>query len=170
MADCLRKELLYSEKRPRDLLFKAIERILSEHTAEAGAAARRQAEASGFEFRHWDTASRAVVRSMLCAGVLLTSDGSVIVPGITAQATVVSGLLDGYQDITEAFLLQFLIEKLEDVTTRDHTALAHALFRQFDPGIPVEELEDRVVILIAQLADRLDLCGDRYCVRELPGA
>ena len=28
MGDCLRNELLYSEKRPRDILFRAIERIV----------------------------------------------------------------------------------------------------------------------------------------------
>jgi hypothetical protein len=142
--------------------------ILSRLTREAAARARREAETLGFAFGHWDTASKAVIKAMLCAGVLLTIDGSPILPGITAQATVVAGLLEGYLDITEAFLLEFLIERLQDVTTRDHTALAHALFRQFDPGVPMEELEDRVVILVAQLVDRIDLRGELYCVRGLP--
>ena len=30
MADCLRRELLYSEKRPRDTVFRTIEQILAE--------------------------------------------------------------------------------------------------------------------------------------------
>ena len=176
MADCLRGELLYSEKRPRDLLFRVIEQIVSEHsgdpmmvsrlTREAAARARHQAEATGFAFGHWETASKAVVKAMLSAGVLLTTDDSPILPGITAQATAVAGLKDEYIDITEAFLLEVLITRLADVTTRDHTALAHALFRQFDPSVPLEELEDRVVILVAQLADRVELRGERYCVRE----
>ena len=177
MADCLRSELLYSEKRPRDLLFRIIEQIVAEHrngpmilsrlTREAAARARHQAEATGFAFGHWETVSKALVKAMLCAGVLLATDGSPIVPGITAQATTVAGLEDRYADITEAFLLEVLIRRLGDVTTRDHTALAHALFRQFDPGVPLDELEDRVVILVAQLADRVELRGELYCVREV---
>jgi hypothetical protein len=176
MADCLRCDLLYSEKRPRDVLFGVIEQIVAERrsnpmilsrlTREAAARARQQAQTTGFAFGHWETVSKAVVKTMLCAGVLLTTGCSPIVPGITAQATVVAGLKDRYADITEAFLLEVLIRRLGDVTTRDHTALAHALFRQFDPGVPLEELEDRVVILVAQLVDQVDLRGELYCVRE----
>jgi hypothetical protein len=116
-------------------------------------------------FGHWETVTKALVKAMLCAGVLLATDGNPILPGITAQATIVAGLKDEYVDITEAFLLEVLIRRLGDVTTRDHTALAHALFRQFDRGVPLEELEDRVVILVAQLADRVELRGELYCVR-----
>jgi hypothetical protein len=58
-----------------------------------------------------------------------------------------------------------LIDRLRDVSTRDHTALAHALFRQFDRGVPLDDLEDRVVILLAQLADRVELDGDVYAIR-----
>ena len=102
---------------------------------------------------------------MLSAGALLTPDGEPIVPGITAQATPVGALMDRSRDVTEAFLLQVLIERLGDVTTRDHTALAHALFRQFDRAVPLEDLEDRVVILLARLADEVELAGDVYSVR-----
>jgi hypothetical protein len=177
MADCLRSDLLYSEKRPRDMLFGAIEQIVAEHaghpmmlsrlTREAAPRARQRAEAAGFAFRHWDTVSKAVAKAMLCAGVLLAADGNPIEPGIAAQATPVAGLEKGHADITEAFLLEVLIRRLGDVTTRDHTALAHALFRQFDRGVPLEELEDRVVILVAGLADRVELRGERYCAREV---
>src|SRR6267142_2882382 len=85
MADCLRSDLLYSEKRPRDLLFRVIEQIVAEHaddpvilsrlTREAAARARQHAETTGFAFGHWETVSRAVVKAMLCAGVLLATDG-----------------------------------------------------------------------------------------------
>jgi hypothetical protein len=183
MGDSLRKELLYSEKRPRDILFRVIEQIVSETsdegnelkilsrlTRDAAARARQQADVSGFQFDHWETASKAVVKAMLCAGVLLSSDGEPIPPGITAQATPVAALKDRYLDITEAFLLQVLIERLGDVTTRDHTALAHALFRQFDRGVPLEDLEDRVVILLAQLAGEVDLTDEVYAVRSLQPA
>jgi hypothetical protein len=175
MGDCLRKELLYSEKRPRDILFREIEQLVSEGepkilsrlTREAAARARHHAEGIDFEFAPWETASKAVVKAMLCAGVLLAADGQAIPPGITAQATPVVALKDRYRDITEAFLLRVLIDRLGDVTTRDHTALAHALFRQFDRGVPLEDLEDRVVILLAQLANEVELCDEVYSVRPL---
>jgi hypothetical protein len=183
MGDCLRKELLYSEKRPRDILFRAIEQIVSETSAEgtppkilsrltrdAAARARQQAGESRFEFDHWETASKAVVKAMLGAGALLTSAGEPIPPGITAQATPVAALKDRYQDLTEAFLLQVLIDRLGDVTTRDHTALAHALFRQFDRGVPLEDPEDRVVILLAQLAGVVELADEVYSVRSAQSA
>jgi hypothetical protein len=179
MGDCLRRELLYSEKRPRDILFRVIEqlvaeasndqtdpKILSKLTRDAAARARQQAEESGFEFGQWENASKAVVKAMLSAGVLLTSDGEPIAPGITAQATPLAALKDGYRDITEAFFLRVLIERLENVTTRDHTALAHALFRQFDRAVPLEDLEDRVVILLAQLADEVELVDEVYSIRS----
>ena len=182
MGDCLRKELLYSEKRPRDFLFRMVEEILSEHrqtgetlilsrlTREASIRAHALAERGGFAFHHWETTSRAVVKAMLCAGVLLTTDGTSIPPGITAQATRVAAVRERYQDITEAFLLEVLIQRLGDIGTRDHTALAHALFRQFDRGIPIEDLEDRVVILLAQLAGRVELRNEMYIARALPDA
>jgi hypothetical protein len=178
MCDCLRTELLYSEKRARDLLFRAIQEIVSETsreghapqilsrlTRDAAAHARQLAEASRYEFVHWETAGKAVVNAMLYAGALLAPTGEPIVPGITAQATPVAALKDRYQDVTEAFLLRVLIDRLGNVTTRDHKALAHALFRQFDPGVPLDDLEDRVVILLARLADEVELAGERYAVR-----
>jgi len=176
MRDCLRNELLYSEKRPRDILFRAIDqnvaeaaergepKIVSRVTREAAARARQEAEESGFEFGPWDPTSRAVVKAMLCAGALLNTNGAAIHSDITAQATPVAALRDGYENLTEAFLLLFLIERLGDVTTRDHTALAHALFRQFDRGVPLDDLEDRVVILLARLAGEVELAGDVYSV------
>ena len=57
-------------------------------------------------------------------------------------------------------LVEFLILTLGDVTTHDHTALAHALFRQFDPSVSMEDLEDRVVMLLARLADRIAIGAD----------
>jgi hypothetical protein len=177
MADCLRRELLYSEKRPRDALFRAIEailteqaqagetRILSRLTRDAASRARHEAHRVGFEFHHWDTASKAVVNAMLSAGVLLDPEGGAIPPGITAQATAVAGLRRAYPDLTEALLLETVIDRLGDVTTRDHKALAHALFRQFDRDVSIADMEDRVVILLAQLADRVDLRGDTYVAR-----
>ncbi len=177
MADRLRRERLYSEKRPRDLLFQAIEeilreqhqtgerRILSRLIREAARRARDWASRLGCQFTRWDAASSAVANAMLRAGVFLAADGHPISAGIEAQATHVARVVDRYRDVTEAFLLEVLIRRLQDVTTRDHLALAHVLFRQFDRGVPIEDLEDRVVILLARLADRVELRDETYVTR-----
>jgi hypothetical protein len=169
MINCLRDHFIYSEKRARDILFGSVEHILrgngagarrlilSRLTREAANNARREAQRLGFEFSNWDTVSRAVINAMLAAGVLLTDNGARIPAGIAALGTAIAGLNEDYRDRTEAYLLEFLIRNLGDVSTRDHRALAHALFRQFDRSIPMEDLEDRVAILLATLAGRVTL-------------
>jgi hypothetical protein len=179
MVECLRRELMYCEKRARDFLFDAVEQVLAERagrvmlsklTRDAAERARSAAERAGFRFANWATASRALVNAMLAAGVLLSADGSAIRAGIAAQAATVAGLREQYADDTEAFLLEFLIRRLGDVGVRDHTALAHALFRQFDRSVPLEDLEDRIVILLARLADRVELREGLYAAAEPEGA
>jgi hypothetical protein len=176
MVDCLRHELLYSEKRPRDYIFAATEQLLQERdrapmilarfTRDATTRARGLATAAGLEFANWDTTGKTVVRAMLAAGALLTPAGEMLSQGVEALATEVGSVREGYRDLTESYLLEFLIRRLGDVTTRDHTALAHALFRQFDSSVSMEEQEDRVVILLARLSGRIELCGQTYTLRE----
>ena len=168
MVGCLRESMLYSEKRARDMLFTAVEQILSGRSAppilsrlarESAAGARRAARA-GYEFTNWENASKAVINAMLHAGVLLTANAA------PAQATPIASLKENHRDRTETYLLEFLIARLGDVSIRDHKALAHALFRQFDPSISMEDLEDRVVLLLATLAGRVSLREDgMYAVR-----
>jgi hypothetical protein len=176
MVNCLRGHFIYSEKRARDFLFAAAESliqtdveplILSRLIRTTSVRARQLASASGFEFPNWDAAGNAVIRAMLNAEVLLSRDGCPVPIGIAAQATPVTGLKQGYRDLTEAYLVEFLIRKLGDVTTRDHRALAHALFRQFDPSISMDYFEDRVAMLMATLADRVSLSEvGTYTVRS----
>jgi hypothetical protein len=174
IVDCMRRELLYSEKRPRDFMFAAIDEllhepgrdatILSRLTRDATARARRRATVAGVEFGNWDTAGKAVVRAMLGAGALLTPRGEVIPPGVEALATPVGSARETFRDLTESFLLEFVIGRLGDVTVRDHTALAHALFRQFDPNVSMADQEDRVAILLARRSDRIELRGQHYAL------
>ena len=177
MVNSLRQELLYSEKRARDGLFAAIAElvagssggwlIVARLTREAATRARGEAERAGFEFGNWDTAAKAVVKALLSSASLLDPEGRPIPLDVSAHASPVGSLREDYQDRTEAFLLEFLLHRLGDVTVRDHTALAHALFRQFDRSIPMHDLEDRVVILLARLSDRVALDGDTYTVRTV---
>jgi hypothetical protein len=169
MVDCLRQNFVYCEKRARDLLFCAIANVLespqggheplmlSKLTREAAQRARHAARDIHFEFSNWETASKAVVNAMLGAGVLLGHDGAAVRLSIAAQATGIAGLKIGFVELTEAYLIELLVGKLGDISTRDHKALAHALFRQFDMRVPMEDLEDRVVILLATLTGRVTL-------------
>jgi hypothetical protein len=175
MVNCLRQELLYSEKRARDTLFAAIERLLAQRPdamivtrliRDASELAQQEARLVGYDFTHWSTAAKAVVKALLCSESLLAPNGDPIRFDVTAHAASVRSLRDDYLDRTEAFLLEVLLRRIGDVTLRDHTALAHALFRQFDPNVSMHELEDRVAILAARLADRVVLQGDRYVVLD----
>ena len=117
MAACLRSELLYSEKRARDTLFLVIEEILADQERSGEqrivsqvareAAARAQAQMPpGADPVRWDVASKTVIKAMIGAGALLRPDGRPVPAGITAQATPVAGLRNGFRDLTEAFLLE----------------------------------------------------------------
>jgi hypothetical protein len=174
MVNCLRENFIYSEKRARDFVFSSMEAILANArdlgtppklarlTREVAIRARQAAEQAGFEFSTWDTTTKAVINSMLRAGVLLAENGAPVLMDIQAQAMPIVALKRQYQDFTEAYLLECLIRNLGDIRTRDHKALAHALFRQFDPSVSVEDLEDRVVTLLAALADHVVLREDGY--------
>ncbi|MEP7365535.1 MAG: hypothetical protein ABI972_19955 [Acidobacteriota bacterium] len=97
---------------------------------------------------------------MLQAGALLTHGNHTIPSDITARGRPVVALLPGFRDCTESYLIEVLIRELGDIAVRDHIALAHALFRQFDSTIPMEALEDRVAILLAGLHSSVVLTGD----------
>lgn len=175
MVDCLRQDLLYSEKRPRDFIFAAIEQLLNENDApiilsrlkrDATSRARQLAASAGLQFSNWETTGTAVVRAMLGASAFLTPEGKAVPSGVEALGTAVASVREGHRDLTESFLLEFLITRLGDVTLHDHKPLAHALFRQFDRTVSMEDQEDRVAILLARLSDRVELSGQRYTVRR----
>lgn len=169
MIQLLRRSLLYSEKRVRDVLFRAVAEILSTArangtaislsrlTREAAVLGSQRGVQARIDSINWAMAAKAVLNTMLKAGVLLNSNGEVLVNGVGVQAAMVSGVRDGFERVSEAFLLEFLIRKLGDVSERDHKALAHALLRQFDPGVSMEELEDDLVSLLAQLTGSVEV-------------
>jgi hypothetical protein len=166
MASALRTAFLYSEKRARDCVFAATESVLM--TASPAPtlamlirstlqAARDHARLIQYDLLNSETVTRAVFNAMLRAEVLLALDGSSIRVDLRAYATRVRSLAPDFRTQTEAFLLEFLIGTLGDVGTRDHLALAHVLFRQFDPNVPMTDLEERLVTLLAAMEDRIDL-------------
>ena len=166
MASALRTAFLYSEKRARDCVFAATETVLMNASPEPTLAtlirstlqaARDRARLIQYDLQNSETVTRAVFNAMLRADVLLDLDGTSIRADLRAYATRVRSLAPDFRTQTETFLLEFLIGTLGDVGTRDHIALAHVLFRQFDPNVPVSDLEDRLVTLLAAMDDRLEL-------------
>ena len=132
-----------------------------EQAASDAADAHAQAKAAHKTARDADvTAQWALHNAMLGARTFLAPSGDALQPGLRAQATPVAALQEGFRDLAEAYLLEFLITRLGDVGSRDHVALAHALFRQFDARVPLADLEDRVVLLLATLHDRITLRDD----------
>ena len=175
MAAVLREDFLYSEKRARDCVFAAAEKTLSNAKEPPTLAtlirstllaARLEAARIRYDLLNSEIVTRAVFNAMVRAGVLLGAGGQPIAMGIGSHAARVSLLRHSFRDDTERFLLEYLIRTLGDVGTRDHLALAHALFRQFDIAVPMTDLEDRVVTLLDTMSDRIELRGGRtYAMR-----
>src|SRR5260221_4341496 len=94
MIGCLRESMLYSEKRARDLLFNAVEQIVSTRAVppiisrlarESAACARGAAQRARDPFSNSEPSSKAVIHAMLHAGVLLTANASPALAGLVAQ-------------------------------------------------------------------------------------
>ena len=166
LASVLRTAFLYSEKRARDCVFAAAETVLMTAAPPPTLAtlirstlqaARDRASLIQYELLNSETVTRAVFNAMLRADVLLDLEGSPILMDLRAYATRVRSLAPDFRIQTEAFLLEFLIGTLGNIGTRDHLALAHVLFRQFDPNVPVTDLEDQLVTLLAAMDERIEL-------------
>ena len=166
MAPALRTAFLYSEKRARDCVFAGAETVLV-NAAQAPTlallirstlqSARDHARLIQYDLLNSETVTRAVFNAMLRADVLLALDGNPIRVDLRTYATRVRSLAPDFRTQTEAFLLEFLIGTLGNIGTRDHLALAHALFRQFDQNVPMTDLEDRLVTLLAAMDNRIEL-------------
>jgi hypothetical protein len=162
MVECLRGKFLYCEKRARDFIFDAVEEIIKRARGRrlrlhrlrrfSTDLARKNALARGYGFLNWEIGTKTTLHAMLRAGALQTHPNHSVSPHFRVETLEITGLLPDFRDRTESFLLGFIIQELGDVTTRDHTALAHALFRQFDPSVSREDMEDRVTFLLARLA------------------
>jgi len=176
MSAILREAFLYSEKRARDCVFQAAENALANLEIAPTLAslirlalegARVHAKSIQYDLLNSETVTRAVFNAMLQAGVLLGTDRQPIPVDLRAYASPVSSLAPDFRNETESFLLEFLVAALGDVRTRDHLSLAHVLFRQFDPAVPMADLEDRLVMLFARLSDRIELSpSGTYVIRD----
>jgi hypothetical protein len=124
MIQCLREQLLYSEKRMRDILFRGARVAvntrfrdgstvsLSRLTREMEFFGRVMGEREGIEANaDWETAAKAVVNTMVRAGVLL---GRRRLPVLAGNGAPVTDLAEDFESRCEAFLVEFLMCRLGD--------------------------------------------------------
>ena len=119
MMNCLRQNLLYSEKLVRNVLFRAIEQVLLDNRNQAGAITfsrlvreasirgRRDGETARIDGISWDMSARAVLNMMLNAGALLDRFGNPVPPGVAAHAAPIAGLHSECERLSEAYLWNF---------------------------------------------------------------
>jgi hypothetical protein len=167
MQACLKKRFVYSPKLIRDYIFAALPADggddLSQHpmtvsqlVREASGKAEQAAAADKVDYKFWPVAANSVLENLLAAGVLLDEKKDTIKPGPAARGTKVHGLKPDFVDACEAYLLEYLVQNLGDITwPRDRTAIAHALFKVGPSRKEVYELQERVDYLLVRLRDRV---------------
>ena len=74
-----------------------------------------------------------------------------------ADGTEVVEISPTVEDDAEAYLIEYIIRDLGNVTEFEHSPLAHAVLRQFDTGADMGALKDRVAFLISRIAERVSL-------------
>lgn len=168
---CLKDRYIYSPKDIRDLFFAALKERSAELAKEPTKAgklihitmtqAQEGAQKEGIEFQFWLPAADAILEMMLAAGVLIGADGkTAIPPSAHARAEQVSSIASDFVDKCEKFLLEYLISTKGNVTVRDRTAIAHALFKVSPEKKQVFELPERVDELLMLLRDRISQRSD----------
>jgi hypothetical protein len=129
-----------------------VSRLLRETSDEA----QKKAAVESVVFDHWPTATTGILENLVAAGALLDEQKASIKPGPQARGTKVSELQGDFEEACEAYLLEYLISALGNVTwPRDRTAIAHALFKVGPSRKEVYELQERVDELLVRLRDRV---------------
>lgn len=161
MIQVLKRKGIYSPKDIRDFIFEAVKRLIEEEHRqltttqlfrEAMAAAEAAAKERGIQFPFWYAAAQGVKEMMLLAGVLRDTDGNAIRPGFQSRATQVSSLQREFVGECEGLLLKEVLNGLGNVTQRDATAIAHALFKEAPDKSTRDQMSERLDDLFAKMA------------------
>ena len=165
IVDCLKARYIYSPKDIRDLFLAALSDIAPSLTSQplrVGELSRRAlkratelASAESITYQFWLPATDAIFQMFLAAGVLIGVDGRPLKPGIHSRAESVSLVDNDVRDKCEKFLLKYVIAKLGNVTQRDRTALAHALFKVSPKKKQLFDLLERVDELLSSLRNEV---------------
>lgn len=166
MQKCLKDRYMYSPKLIRDYIFAALRSAMGSLSAtpvtvsqlvrQASTKAEGDAKGEGVKYDFWRAAHDGVLENLVGAGALLDEHKATIKPGPHARGTKVYELQLDFEDRCEAYLLEYLITALGDVTwPRDRTAIAHALFKVGPSRKEVYELQEKVDELLVRLRDRV---------------
>ena len=163
MRASVQKARLFTEKPTRDLLFKTVKPIVSRQRLQLSALRRTLAEesfaASGYsdsDKLKWDAQVYFFCRLLVFSGSLQGAAGA-LSHGAAADGTEVHEISPTVEDDAEAYLIEYIIRDLGNVTEFEHCPLAHAILRQFDSAAEMGALKDRVAFLISRIADRVSL-------------
>jgi hypothetical protein len=176
MIQCLKQRRIYSPKTIRDYVFSALREATdqssliplsaSQLNRQVCSNAESKAKGDGVVYDYWYAASDALLEMMLGAGVLLDGEKRPIRPGLQARGTKVHNVAPNFEDCCEMFLLEHLIKTLGDVSLRDRTALAHALFKVDPKQKSIFDMQDRVDELLVKLQDRVSERSDGIFVLD----
>ena len=161
MRASVQKAKLFNEKPIRDLLFKSVKQIVTRGRLQLSALRRTLAEesfpASGFTDKlKWDAQIYFFCRLLVFSGTL-QGPGGPLSHGAAADGTEVHEISPTVEDDAEAYLIEYIIRDVGNVTEFEHSPLAHAILRRFDPTMDMGALKDRVAFLISKISDRVTL-------------
>jgi hypothetical protein len=92
---------------------------------------------------------------MLGAKVLLRANGTPIVDGIGAYSAVVAKIEDGFRDLCEAYLVEYLIKSMGNLSLNDRYDLGLALYQRGKKDGPTSEwLRERIDFLLQLLQEK----------------
>lgn len=163
MRTSVQKAKLFNEKPIRDLLFKTVKGIVGrEQHLQLSALRRILADESFTESQFsdkvkWDGQVYFFCRLLLFSGTFVDARGDALSHGASADGTEVHDIRTTLEDDAEAYLIEYIIRDLGNVTEFEHTPLAHAVLRQFDTALEMGKLKDRVAFLISKVSERLTL-------------
>lgn len=129
------------------LQFSTLRRMLAEETF---------AESSYADRQKWDAQVYFFCRLLVLSGTLRGPAG-VLTYGAGTDGTEVSEISESVMDDAEAYIIEYIIRDLGNVTEFEHVPMAHAVLREFDSAIDLGAQKDRVALLIAEIADRVTL-------------
>jgi hypothetical protein len=164
IIQCLKDAGIYAAKDIRDYIFKAAHAKVASSTPALSlaqlkrktlVAAEEAAVSAGVSFKFWYVATESVFKLMLLAAVLVDENNLTVMLGARARLAKVTAIRPDFVSTCELFLLQYVLNKLQDITERDCTALAHALFKEAPSKTTRDKMLDQVDQLFEKLGDRL---------------
>ncbi len=174
-VDCWKRRHIYCPKPIRDLLFQAVQEILDEETqgitvAKLTSKARQRAENICTNFTYWQSATEGLANALVASQVLLTAEKVPVPIGIECWGSHVASLADNFRDRCEAFMVYFAVKALKNVNFyRDRIHLAHALLKEGPSGRSIDELMERVSLLVSSLGGKIEISEDgMLSVRSIP--